>query len=145
MRHKGAGQLLPVTHKDACALLISKNKLWLQEAKRGAGASAVFIARNRFAVLDKGAGQLLIKNLRNEVTKKCAPPCPATDAVFYAGTGMLLCRSEDKARPLVSSTLAALITPMLLLRSLDCFCKPYCGLYGLDGVMPSVIWLVCKI
>ena len=70
----------------------------LQEAKRGTGASAVFIARNRFAVLDKGAGQLLIKNLRNEVTKKCAPPCPATDAVFYAGTGMLLCRSEDKAR-----------------------------------------------
>jgi hypothetical protein len=69
-----------------------------QEAKRGAGASAVFIARNRFAVLDKGAGQLLIKNLRNEVTKKCAPPCPTTDAVFYAGTGMLLCRSEDKAR-----------------------------------------------
>ncbi|KAK9839869.1 hypothetical protein WJX81_007554 [Elliptochloris bilobata] len=66
------------------------------EAKRGVGASAVFIARNRFAVLDKGAGQLLIKNLRNEVTKKCAPPCPATDAVFYAGTGMLLCRSEDK-------------------------------------------------
>ena len=59
----------------------------------------MFIARNRFAVLDKGAGQLLIKNLRNEVTKKCAPPCPATDAVFYAGTGMLLCRSEDKARP----------------------------------------------
>ncbi len=58
----------------------------------------MFIARNRFAVLDKGAGQLLIKNLRNEVTKKCAPPCPATDAVFYAGTGMLLCRSEDKAR-----------------------------------------------
>ncbi len=24
------------------------------------------------------------------------PPCATTDAIFYAGTGMLLCRSEDK-------------------------------------------------
>jgi len=32
----------------------------------------------------------------NEITKKTPPPCASTDAVFYAGTGMLLCRSEDK-------------------------------------------------
>ena len=95
----------------------------MQEAKRGAGASAVFIARNRFAVLDKGAGQLLIKNLRNEVTKKCAPPCPATDAVFYAGTGMLLCRSEDKARPRLFLSVAALRHPMLH-SCLNCLLKP---------------------
>lgn len=37
-----------------------------------------------------------IKNLRNEVTKKYAPPLPGTDAIFYAGTGCLLCRCEDK-------------------------------------------------
>ena len=89
----------------------------------------MFIARNRFAVLDKGAGQLLIKNLRNEVTKKCAPPCPATDAVFYAGTGMLLCRSEDKARPHVLSGLAALIsswgTRALSIYSLACMGLDY--------------------
>ena len=63
------------------------------------GGSAVFIARNRFAVLDKSSNQLLIKNLQNEITKKCAAPAGApTDAIFYAGTGTLLCRSEDKVR-----------------------------------------------
>eukprot|EP00245_Coleochaete_scutata_P006026 TRINITY_DN20136_c0_g1_i1.p1 TRINITY_DN20136_c0_g1~~TRINITY_DN20136_c0_g1_i1.p1 ORF type:complete len:1228 (-),score=277.17 TRINITY_DN20136_c0_g1_i1:960-4643(-) len=67
-----------------------------QEAKRGIGSSAVFVARNRFAVLDKNHNQIIIKNLRNEVTKKTAPPCATTDAIFYAGTGNLLCRSDDK-------------------------------------------------
>lgn len=56
----------------------------------------MFIARNRFAVLDKATSTIQIRNLQNEITKKCAPPCATTDAVFYAGTGMLLCRSEDK-------------------------------------------------
>lgn len=32
-----------------------------QEAKRGLGASAVFIARNRFAVLDKASGQIQVR------------------------------------------------------------------------------------
>jgi hypothetical protein len=41
---------------------------------------------------------LQVRNLQNEITKKCAPPCATTDAVFYAGTGLLLCRSEDKVR-----------------------------------------------
>ncbi|GBG90440.1 hypothetical protein CBR_g50687 [Chara braunii] len=67
-----------------------------QEGKRSMGASAVFVARNRFAVLDKVHNQILIKNLRNEVTKKCPAPCPTTDAIFYAGTGSLLCRSDDR-------------------------------------------------
>lgn len=66
-----------------------------QEAKRGAGGSAVFIARNRFAVLDKSSNQVLVKNLKNEIVKKSALPI-ATDAIFYAGTGNLLCRAEDR-------------------------------------------------
>eukprot|EP00798_Chlamydomonas_sp_ICE-L_P024536 gene24537-10141_t len=66
------------------------------EAKRGLGTSAVFIARNRFAVLDKSSSTIQIRNLQNEITKKCAPPCATSDAIFYAGTGALLCRSEDK-------------------------------------------------
>jgi coatomer protein complex subunit alpha (xenin) len=66
------------------------------EAKRGAGTCATFVARNRFAVFDKSAHSIIVKNLRNEVTKKCPPPCAGTDAIFYAGTGALLCRSEDK-------------------------------------------------
>nr|KJB77745.1 hypothetical protein B456_012G154500 [Gossypium raimondii] len=67
----------------------------MQEAKKGLGSSAIFVARNRFAVLDKGNNQVLIKNLKNEVVKKSGLPVP-TDAIFYAGTGNLLCRSEDR-------------------------------------------------
>ncbi len=33
-----------------------------------------------------------------QVTKKVSSPLPTTDSIFYAGTGMLLCRSEDKVR-----------------------------------------------
>ena len=143
-----------------------------QEAKRGFSAAAVFIARNRFALLDKSSNQIIIKDLANEVrrgqpagqgegsgggagshlhtltpaapavflalpahpwpvrakpawlgpalghsaahcrrsapspatpppvlpqvTKKVTSPLPTTDNIFYAGTGMLLCRSEEK-------------------------------------------------
>ena len=97
----------------------------------------MFIARNRFAVLDKAANQIQIRNLQNEVsrrantllsrtfvdricvgmhfraaharvltwavclpkiTKKSNSPTATTDAIFYAGTGALLCRSEDKVK-----------------------------------------------
>ena len=68
----------------------------MQEAKRGAGAAAVFIARNRFAVLDRAGNQILVKNLRNEVTCQTPCPLPVTDNIFYAGTGLLLCRSDEK-------------------------------------------------
>ncbi|XAR61695.1 hypothetical protein NMG60_11016187 [Bertholletia excelsa] len=67
----------------------------VQEAKRGIGGSAVFIARNRFAVLEKSSNQVLVKNLKNEVVKKSPLPV-LSDAIFYAGTGNLLCRAEDR-------------------------------------------------
>ena len=70
----------------------------LQEAKRGAGGAAVFIARNRFAVLDRAGNQILVKNLRNEVTRQTPCPLPVTDNIFYAGTGLLLCRSDEKVQ-----------------------------------------------
>ncbi|KAF2883804.1 hypothetical protein ILUMI_22390 [Ignelater luminosus] len=62
------------------------------DSKRSAGITALWVARNRFAVLDRSY-QLVIKNLKNEITKKVqTPPC---DEVFYAGTGMLLLRDAD--------------------------------------------------
>ncbi|XP_021759871.1 coatomer subunit alpha-2-like [Chenopodium quinoa] len=67
----------------------------VQEAKRGLGCSAIFIARNKFAVLERSSNQVLVKNLKNEIVKKVALPA-LTDAIFYAGTGNLLCRAEDR-------------------------------------------------
>ncbi|XP_060529873.1 coatomer subunit alpha [Cylas formicarius] len=62
------------------------------ESKRSSGLTALWVARNRFAVLDR-SHQLVIKNLKNEVTKKVqTPPC---DEIFYAGTGMLLLRDAE--------------------------------------------------
>lgn len=54
----------------------------------------MFVARNRFAVLEKTSNSVLVKNLKNEVVKKTPLPF-AADAIFYAGTGNLLCRSDD--------------------------------------------------
>ncbi|XP_066146257.1 coatomer subunit alpha [Euwallacea fornicatus] len=62
------------------------------ESKRSSGLTALWVARNRFAVLDRGH-QLVIKNLKNEVTKKVQTP--TCDEVFYAGTGMLLLRDSE--------------------------------------------------
>lgn len=65
------------------------------DAKKGTGGSAVFIARNRFAVLDKITNHVSVKNLKNEIVKKSLLPI-ATDVIFYAGTGNVLCRAEDR-------------------------------------------------
>lgn len=56
------------------------------------GLTAVWVARNRFAVLDR-MHSLLIKNLKNEITKKVQ--VPNCDEIFYAGTGNLLLRDAE--------------------------------------------------
>ncbi|NXL40018.1 COPA protein, partial [Glaucidium brasilianum] len=62
------------------------------EGKRSSGLTAVWVARNRFAVLDR-MHSILIKNLKNEITKKVQ--VPNCDEIFYAGTGNLLLRDTD--------------------------------------------------
>jgi len=64
------------------------------DPKRGMGSSAVFVARNRFAVFDK-TNKVMIKNLKNELTKQFSPPNNA-DEIFYAGTGNILFKSEEQ-------------------------------------------------
>ncbi|CEH17288.1 coatomer protein subunit alpha [Ceraceosorus bombacis] len=57
--------------------------------KRGSGAAAIFVARNRFAVLDKTAQAIEIRDLSNGVTKTIA--CPTrTNEIFFGGTASLL-------------------------------------------------------
>ena len=56
---------------------------------RGSGNSAVFVARNRFAVFNSATQQIDIKDLSNSTTKTIKPPHGTTDVVF-GGTGCLL-------------------------------------------------------
>lgn len=66
------------------------------DLKRGHAISAVFLARNRFAVLDKNR-QIVINDLANEKRKSISPPNPGTDKLFVAGiSGRLLLRSDDR-------------------------------------------------
>lgn len=59
------------------------------DLKRGPGNSAVFVARNRFAVFTSANQQIDIKDLSNATTKTLKPPAGTTD-VFFGGTGCLL-------------------------------------------------------
>ncbi|GFO24202.1 coatomer subunit alpha [Plakobranchus ocellatus] len=62
------------------------------EGKRSSGLNAVWVARNRFAVLDR-THSIIIKDLKNEITKKVqAPNC---EDIFYAGMGCLLLKEPD--------------------------------------------------
>lgn len=64
------------------------------DARRAMGISAVWVARNRFAVLDKTKA-IMVKDMNNEVTKTFNPPHLSADKLFYCGTGQLLIRSEE--------------------------------------------------
>lgn len=67
-----------------------------QEIRRGAAISVAFVARDRFAVLDKSK-QLLIKNFQNEVVKKVTPTVGGVEQVFFAGTtGRLILKTEER-------------------------------------------------
>ncbi|CEM30295.1 unnamed protein product [Vitrella brassicaformis CCMP3155] len=62
--------------------------------KTGSASSVAFIARNRFATLDK-SGWIEILNLSNELSKRIEPPC-TVDRIFPAGNNRLLLKSEEK-------------------------------------------------
>mmetsp|Transcript_6151 Transcript_6151/g.15745 ORF Transcript_6151/g.15745 Transcript_6151/m.15745 type:complete len:1234 (-) Transcript_6151:170-3871(-) len=65
--------------------------------RRGQGSFPVWVARNRFAVLDK-QGKIQFKNLKNETVKKepLALKGPPAERLFFAGTGSLLVGCEDQ-------------------------------------------------
>lgn len=67
-----------------------------QEVRRGHGVSAVFIARDRFVVLDKFK-TLWVRNFQNDLVKKYTPPLAGVDMMYYGGTsGRVILRSDDK-------------------------------------------------
>ncbi len=80
--------------------LVTANGDWsggdAQDIRRGSCLSAVFIAHNRFAVLDKNC-LILIKNFQNEVTKKITLPNLNVSKIFPGGVaGRILLLSEDR-------------------------------------------------
>lgn len=62
------------------------------ECKRYQGAPAIWVARNRFAVLDPSKN-IIIKNISGETLRKLTTP--SCENIFYAGTGALLLKSFD--------------------------------------------------
>ncbi|KAL7927285.1 Coatomer, alpha subunit [Trichoderma austrokoningii] len=59
------------------------------ESKRGSGNSAIFVARNRFAVLNTANQTIDIKDLSNNTARSFKPPAGTTD-IYFGGTGNLL-------------------------------------------------------
>lgn len=59
------------------------------DIKRGLGNSAIFVARNRFAIFNQASQQIDIKDLSNSTTKTIKPP-PGTTDIYFGGTGCLL-------------------------------------------------------
>ena len=66
----------------------------VSDSKRAQGLTAVWVARNRFAVIDR-THSIVIKNMKNEVSKKLTTP--ACDEIFFAGTGRILLRESNDA------------------------------------------------
>ena len=65
-----------------------------QSAQRGYGRCAVFVSRNRFAVLDKSR-QLFLKTLKNETKRKITIPNLSINYIFPGGIGRLLLRTSE--------------------------------------------------
>ncbi|KAN0034721.1 hypothetical protein ACTFIV_001253 [Dictyostelium citrinum] len=63
--------------------------------KKGTGVAAIFVGRDRFAVLDKG-NNVVIRDLENEEIKRCQIPF-TVDWIYSSGSpGTILIQSEDK-------------------------------------------------
>ncbi|POY75773.1 hypothetical protein BMF94_1183 [Rhodotorula taiwanensis] len=60
------------------------------DGKRGTGQAALFVARNRLAVLDKQAQTIEIRDLDNTITKTIKCPAAGVTDMFFGGTASLL-------------------------------------------------------
>ncbi|OSX72777.1 hypothetical protein BU14_0404s0004 [Porphyra umbilicalis] len=91
----GSYELFTGLPKDGMGNVGSGNEP-VADMRRGRGVSAVFVGRNRFAVLDKASGIVSVRDLRNVETKQVPSPLPGADALFAAGNGFVLVRSEEQ-------------------------------------------------
>ena len=66
----------------------------MTSALRGSAKCAVFVSRNRLAVLDKQR-QLFLKTLKNETKRKISVPNASINYIFPGGIGRLLLRTSE--------------------------------------------------
>jgi coatomer protein complex subunit alpha (xenin) len=64
------------------------------DGKKGPGSSAIFVARNRFAVLNKATQLIEVRDLSNSTVKTIKPPVQ-TNEIFYGGTASLILSSTS--------------------------------------------------
>lgn len=64
------------------------------DGKKGSGQSSIFVARNRFAVLNKTTQTIEVRDLSNSVVKTIKPPVQ-TNEIFYGGTACLILSSTS--------------------------------------------------
>ncbi|KAF9010448.1 Coatomer, alpha subunit [Hymenopellis radicata] len=64
------------------------------DGKKGSGQSVIFVARNRFAVLNKATQLIEVRDLSNSVVRSIKPPVQ-TNEIFYGGTGCLILSSTS--------------------------------------------------
>eukprot|EP00922_Rhytidocystis_sp_ex-Travisia-forbesii_P020210 GHVS01029784.1.p1 GENE.GHVS01029784.1~~GHVS01029784.1.p1 ORF type:complete len:1266 (-),score=169.97 GHVS01029784.1:250-3756(-) len=65
------------------------------QTKSGSGCSIAFVARNRYAVLEKPSGSLGVYNFNTELTKRIEPPA-GVERLFAAGNNRLLLKVDEK-------------------------------------------------
>ncbi|KAK7676789.1 hypothetical protein QCA50_020257 [Cerrena zonata] len=64
------------------------------DGKRGGGQAAIFVARNRLAVLNKTSQLIEVRDMANSVVKTIKPPV-VTNEIFYGGTASLILSSTS--------------------------------------------------
>ncbi|KAF5389654.1 hypothetical protein D9757_004110 [Collybiopsis confluens] len=64
------------------------------DGKKGSGSAAIFVARNRFAVLNKTTQLIEVRDTSNSVVKTIKPPVQ-TNEIFYGGTACLILSSTS--------------------------------------------------
>ncbi|KIJ11747.1 hypothetical protein PAXINDRAFT_171694 [Paxillus involutus ATCC 200175] len=64
------------------------------DGKHGSASSAIFVARNRFAVLNKTTQLIEVRDLSNSVVKSIKAPIQ-TNEIFYGGTACLILSSTS--------------------------------------------------
>jgi len=69
------------------------------DGKRGSCMGpCIFLGKTRFAALDRQSRQIIVRNMNNEICKKCQPPVPNVDIMFDGGApGRIIFRADDRA------------------------------------------------